>query len=143
MPTTSPADPWTCRPSSLDQLAAAVPTVTDEAATSEASRDWWPLAMHWALAGEVPRRAAAVCRPTTVEQVAEVVRICAAARVPLTVAGGRSGVCGASVPVVRRDRRRPHRARPASSPSTSSRAWSRCWPARSVRTSRPIWPGTV
>ena len=82
----------------LERLAATAPTTTDGSATAEASRDWWPLAMHWALAGEVPRRAAAVCRPATVEQVAEVVRICAAARIPLTVAGGRSGVCGASVP---------------------------------------------
>jgi alkyldihydroxyacetonephosphate synthase len=83
----------------LDTLRAAAPTTTDAAATAEASRDWWPLAMHWSLAGEVPRRAAAVCRPETVEQVAAVVRTCHDARVPLTVAGGRSGVCGASVPV--------------------------------------------
>ena len=82
----------------LDRLGAAAPTTTDESATAEASRDWWPLAMHWALDGQVPRRAAAVCRPTTVEQVTEIVSICAAAGVPLTVAGGRSGVCGASVP---------------------------------------------
>ena len=35
-----------------------------EAETAEASRDWWPLAMHWSLAASVPQRAAAVCRPT-------------------------------------------------------------------------------
>src|SRR4051794_24746601 len=48
----------------LERLAAAAPTTTDEEQTAQASRDWWPLAMHWALAGQVPRRAAAVCRPT-------------------------------------------------------------------------------
>ena len=55
--------------------------------------------MHWALAGEVPRRAAAVCRPETVEQVSAVCCICNDHRIPLTAAGGRSGVCGASAPV--------------------------------------------
>jgi alkyldihydroxyacetonephosphate synthase len=79
-------------------LDAACPTVTDVDATAEASRDWWPLAMHWALAGEVPRRAAAVCRPSTTAEVAAVLAICNAAHVPVTAAGGRSGVCGAAIP---------------------------------------------
>ena len=85
----------------LDELAATGGcTVRDEPdTTAEASRDWWPLALHWSLAGQVPRRAAAVVRPTTVDAVAEVVVACNEARVPLTAAGGRSGVCGASVPV--------------------------------------------
>ena len=83
----------------VESLRAACPTTTEFAATAEASRDWWPLAMHWALAGQVPRRAAAIARPTTTEQVSAVARLCNAAGVPLTVAGGRSGVCGASVPV--------------------------------------------
>ena len=61
--------------------------------------EWWPLALHWALEGEVPARAAVLVRPATTSQVADVVRICADAQLPLTVAGGRSGVCGASVPV--------------------------------------------
>ena len=82
----------------LDRLAEAAPTTTDVTTTVEAGRDWWPLAMHWALAGEVPRRAAAVCRPIDAEQVAAVVRICGEERIPLTAAGGRSGVCAASVP---------------------------------------------
>ena len=55
--------------------------------------------MHWALAGSVPQRAGAVCRPTTTEQVAAVLSACAANGVPVTAAGGRSGVSGASVPV--------------------------------------------
>jgi alkyldihydroxyacetonephosphate synthase len=73
--------------------------VDDEASVADSSRDWWPLALHWALEGQVPARAAAVVRPTTTRAVAAVVRICADAQVPLTVAGGRSGVCGASVPI--------------------------------------------
>ena len=38
-------------------------TITAPIETALASRDWWPLAMHWALKGEVPVRAAAICRP--------------------------------------------------------------------------------
>ena len=64
-------------------------------------------------------RASVVVRPSTVAQVQAVLRVCNDARVPVTAAAGRSGVCGASVPVfggvlldlhrARRDRRRrPH-----------------------------------
>ncbi len=83
----------------LSRLAATCPTEVSELVTAEASRDWWPLALHWSLAGQVPRRAAAVCRPRSTAEVAEVVMACAAAGVPVTAAGGRSGVCGASLPV--------------------------------------------
>jgi len=72
---------------------------TDEALLRESSRDWWPLAMHWALGHEVPARARAVARPRDAAQVAAVLRICSDATVPVTVAAGRSGVCGASIPV--------------------------------------------
>ncbi len=84
------------------EIAAICPTVDvehDPVAVAEASRDWWPLALHWSLAGEVPQRAALVARPETTEQVAGVLRACDAARVPVTPAAGRSGVCGGSVPV--------------------------------------------
>jgi alkyldihydroxyacetonephosphate synthase len=82
-----------------DALAAACPTSDAPGDRAETSRDWWPLAMHWALRGEVPGLAAAVCRPRTTEEVAAVLRVCGDAQVPVTTAGGRSGVCGASVPV--------------------------------------------
>ena len=72
---------------------------TDAATLSESSRDWWPLAMHWALAHEVPARAGVVARPANADEVAAVLRVCSAATVPVTVAAGRSGVCGASIPV--------------------------------------------
>ena len=73
--------------------------ITGEMETAEASRDWWPLAMHWSLGGSVAQRAAAVCRPTTTEQVSAVLAACSASGVPVTAAGGRSGVSGASIPV--------------------------------------------
>src|SRR5690606_26357359 len=74
----------------LDELAATgVCTVSDDlVATAEASRDWWPLALYWSLAGQVPRRAAALVRPTTTDAVARVVAACNAAHVPVTAAGG-------------------------------------------------------
>ena len=83
----------------LDHLSGICPTITSDAETAEASRDWWPLAMHWSLAGSVPQRAGAVCRPTTAEQIGEILAACTVARIPVTAAGGRSGVSGASVPV--------------------------------------------
>jgi alkyldihydroxyacetonephosphate synthase len=74
-------------------------TDADAGPVAEASRDWWPLALHWALAGQVPRLAAVVVRPTSTDEVRRVVELCNQERLPLTVAGGRSGVCGAAVPV--------------------------------------------
>jgi alkyldihydroxyacetonephosphate synthase len=65
----------------------------------EASRDWWPLAMIWALDDRVTARAAVVVRPHSSAEVSAVLGLCNAARVPVTAAAGRSGVCGASVPV--------------------------------------------
>jgi alkyldihydroxyacetonephosphate synthase len=83
----------------LDRLRTVCGTVdTDPATLGEVSRDWWPLAMVWALEGRLPGRAAALVRPSTPEEVAAVLRVCNEARVPVTAAGGRSGVCGASVP---------------------------------------------
>lgn len=71
----------------------------DPEVIGEASRDWWPLAMTWALAGQVGSRAAAVARPTTAQEVAELLAVCNKWGLPVTAAGGRSGVLGASVPV--------------------------------------------
>jgi len=84
----------------LGRLRDACADVTvDAAAIAEASRDWWPLAMIWALDGQVAGRAAAVARPTSVDEVSGVLRVCNDATVPVTAAAGRSGVCGASVPL--------------------------------------------
>jgi alkyldihydroxyacetonephosphate synthase len=62
-------------------------------------RDWWPLAMTWAVKGEVPALPGVVARPASTEEVAGVLRVCNEARVPVTAMAGRSGVCGGSVPV--------------------------------------------
>ncbi len=84
----------------LARLRAVCAEVTvDPVTVAEASRDWWPLAMAWATGGQVAGLAAAVARPTEAAQVASVLRLCHDARVPVTAAGGRSGVCGASVPL--------------------------------------------
>jgi len=81
------------------ELRSVAPVIDDVAEVAEASRDWWPLAMHWALVGQVPSRAAVLVRPEDAGQVAEVLRRCTAHGLPVTPAGGRSGVSGASVPV--------------------------------------------
>jgi alkyldihydroxyacetonephosphate synthase len=73
--------------------------VTDAAETVETGRDWWPLAMAWALENSEPGRASVVVRPSAVDELAGVLRVCNEATVPVTAAAGRSGVCGASVPL--------------------------------------------
>jgi alkyldihydroxyacetonephosphate synthase len=78
---------------------ACAEVTTDRALLAEASRDWWPLAMSWATEGQVAGLAGAVARPTDAGQVAAVLAVCNEVRLPVTAAGGRSGVCGASVPV--------------------------------------------
>jgi alkyldihydroxyacetonephosphate synthase len=83
----------------LARLAAICPTVTAEAALDDAARDWWPLALTWAVNGTVPARPAVVATPSTAAEVAAILAACNDARVPVTAAAGRSGVCGASVPV--------------------------------------------
>jgi alkyldihydroxyacetonephosphate synthase len=84
----------------LERLRGACASVTTEpAALAEASRDWWPLAMTWALDGNVAGLAAVVARPSDATEVAGVLAIANDADVPVTAAAGRSGVCGASVPV--------------------------------------------
>jgi alkyldihydroxyacetonephosphate synthase len=83
----------------LARLGGVCAVVTDAGTRGEASRDWWPLGMIWALDDQVASLAAAVARPTTVEQVRDVLVVCHEARLPVTPAAGRSGVCGASVPV--------------------------------------------
>jgi alkyldihydroxyacetonephosphate synthase len=72
---------------------------TGEEARVEAGRDWWPLAASWAAAAELPARPAAVALPSNAAEVAAVLHACHQLRLPVTAFGGRSGVCGASVPV--------------------------------------------
>jgi alkyldihydroxyacetonephosphate synthase len=81
------------------RLAAICPTVVEGDVVGEASRDWWPQAMIWALDGQVAARAGAVVTPASADEVSAVLAVCNEARMPVTAAAGRSGVCGASVPV--------------------------------------------
>ncbi len=83
----------------LDQLRHITTTLVADDSVAEASRDWWPLSMRWALDGFVPQRAAALCRPTTTDEISRVLALCHAHHIPVTAAGGRSGVCGASIPL--------------------------------------------
>jgi alkyldihydroxyacetonephosphate synthase len=71
----------------------------DAETTAEASRDWWPLAMVWATEARIASRAAAVVAPTSAATIGAILAACNEARVPVTAAAGRSGVCGGSVPV--------------------------------------------
>ena len=84
----------------LTRLRSVCADVTvDAESVAETSRDWWPLAMIWALDGQVAARAGAVARPGLADEVAAVLRVCNDAGVPVTPAAGRSGVCGASIPL--------------------------------------------
>src|SRR5687767_8966540 len=83
----------------LQRLSSTCTTTEDVSARAESGRDWWPLAMQWALEGGVPGMPIAVATPSSTAEVADVLRLCNESRVPVTAAGGRSGVCGASVPV--------------------------------------------
>ena len=84
----------------LQRLAAACTDVTtDAAALVDSATDWWPLALRWARRGEVPARPGAVARPASIDEVSAVLRVCNAERIAVTVAGGRSGVCGGAVPL--------------------------------------------
>ncbi len=71
----------------------------DTATCAEASRDWWALGLRWAIDGELGGLASVVARAGNAEEVASVLRICNEARIPVTPIAGRSGVCGATVPV--------------------------------------------
>ncbi len=84
----------------LRRLGEACATVlVDPETVVEASRDWWPLTTIWALEGRLAARAAAVARPSSTGEIAAVLALCNDARIPVTAAAGRSGVCGASVPL--------------------------------------------
>ncbi|HET9442396.1 MAG TPA: FAD-binding oxidoreductase [Acidimicrobiales bacterium] len=79
--------------------SACAEVSTEEGERTAAGRDWWPLALTWAGDGGVAGRPAVVVRPAAAGEVAEVLRIASGARVPVTPAAGRSGVCGGAVPV--------------------------------------------
>lgn len=66
---------------------------TDPADLDASARD------RWAMAATAARPPEAIARPATAAEVAAVLAACSAARVPVTPAGARSGVCGGAMPV--------------------------------------------
>lgn len=81
----------------LAAIAAACPTASDRADRAEHGRDWWPLAIAWALDNDVVAMPAAVCRPTETRHVAALLAECSRRSIPVTCSGGRSSVTGAAV----------------------------------------------
>ncbi|HEY4221265.1 MAG TPA: FAD-linked oxidase C-terminal domain-containing protein [Myxococcota bacterium] len=77
--------------SSLEQIVGARFAVTDDEALARCSKDETP--------NLTPARPDVVVRPQDAEQVASVVRACAAAGVPVTPRGAGSGKSGGCVPV--------------------------------------------
>ena len=76
----------------------------------------------WAAAGQVPSRPAVVARPSDTGEVAAVLALCDEARVPVTAAGGRSGVCGGSIPLFGGVGVSTSATSPASARSTTTRS---------------------
>lgn len=83
----------------LADLASGCAIDTDSTTRARHGRDWWPLAMHWALGGRTPSLPDVVARPSSTDEVAHVVRVAAAHGLAVVAGGGRSGVCGGVVPL--------------------------------------------
>ena len=66
---------------------------TDPADLDASARD------RWAMAAIVARPPEAIALPASAAEVAAVLAACSAARVPVTPAGARSGVCGGAMPL--------------------------------------------
>lgn len=84
--------PTTSTPSLSEQLQAIVGTthvLTDPVALAPFLTDW---------RGRYRGDARCVVRPGSVEEVADVVKACAAARVPMVPQGGNTSLCGAATP---------------------------------------------
>ena len=91
--------PVVISPKLLEALSAISPVSEEVGDRAEHGRDGWPIAIGWAANGQVPALPGVVIRPTSATQVADILRICSQAGVPVTPMGGRSGVCGGSVPI--------------------------------------------
>lgn len=74
-------------------------TSTDPSDRANHGRDWWPLSLSWSLQNRVPQIPFVVCRPTTTEEVSALLSYCNTQSIPVTPSGGRSGVCGAAIPL--------------------------------------------
>ncbi|MFN3202487.1 MAG: FAD-binding oxidoreductase [Bradymonadia bacterium] len=85
----------------LEQLSAVVGPeglATAEAERTAYARDLWPRSLLAVQGGDVaPTPPEVILWPRTTEQVAEIVKICGAHRVPLVPFGAGSGVCGGAM----------------------------------------------
>ncbi len=77
---------------------------TSDKARAAAGVDWWPLGAMWMLNEDddqrrLPSLPGAVVRPSSAAEVAAVLKLCSEHNVPVTPAAGRSGVCGAALPL--------------------------------------------
>ena len=80
-------------------LSAICDTSTDAVDRAKHGRDWWPLSMTWSLRNEVPQIPYVVCRPRTTQEVSLLLAYCNDRSIAVTPSGGRSGVCGAAIPL--------------------------------------------
>ncbi len=83
----------------IEKIASLCPASIDAADRAEHGRDWWPLSLAWSLKNEVPQIPHVVCRPADTGQVSGLLAYCNANGIPVTASGGRSGVCGAAIPL--------------------------------------------
>lgn len=83
----------------VSAIAAICDTSTDHAIRAEHGRDWWPLSLSWSLKDEVPQLPHVVCRPQSTEEVSKLLAYCNTHNIAVTPSGGRSGVCGAAIPL--------------------------------------------
>lgn len=83
----------------LSSIAAICESSTDHITRAEHGRDWWPLSLAWSLKNEVPQIPHVVCRPRSTEEVSKLLAYCNSHNIAVTPSGGRSGVCGAAIPL--------------------------------------------
>ena len=76
-------------PAALAAIVGDINVLTDDSQTAAFLSDW---------RGAFSGRAHAVVRPASTAEVANVVRTCVAARVPIVPQGGNTGMCGGAVP---------------------------------------------
>lgn len=94
------AEPVVVPDAVVDRLRGACASMTvDDATRADVSRDWWPINVLANRDGAALGLPAVVVSPTTTDEVSAVLAICNEARIPVTVAAGRSGVLGGTIPI--------------------------------------------
>lgn len=83
----------------VDAITLLCETSADPSDRAHHGRDWWPLSLSWSLQNRVPQIPFVVCRPKTTAEVSSLLAYCNAHSIPVTASGGRSGVCGAAIPL--------------------------------------------